>query len=99
MADALSTTIVLCGEAGRARTAYRCRAYPTPERAAVLNRTFGGIRVAWNRTLAARHARWHTERKSISCAETDRPLTVNVSLRLASSAWTRVNISMSTSGS
>ncbi|MEV1013879.1 transposase [Micromonospora sp. NPDC049801] len=57
------------------RTAYKCRAYPTPEQAAVLNRTFGCVRVVWNRTLAARHVRWHTERKSTSYAETDRALT------------------------
>jgi hypothetical protein len=34
------------------RTAYKCRAYPAPEQASVLNRTFGCVRVAWNRTLA-----------------------------------------------
>lgn len=57
------------------RTAYRCRAYPTPEQASVLNRTFGCVRLVWNRTLAARHARWHLERRSTSYAETDRALT------------------------
>ncbi|MFU8872523.1 RNA-guided endonuclease InsQ/TnpB family protein [Micromonospora sp. SL4-19] len=57
------------------RTAYKCRAYPTPEQAVVLNRTFGCVRVVWNRTLAARHARWHAERKGTSYAETDRALT------------------------
>jgi putative transposase len=41
----------------------------------VLARTFGCVRVVWNRTLAARHARWHTERKGIPYAETDRQLT------------------------
>ncbi|MER5335332.1 helix-turn-helix domain-containing protein [Micromonospora sp. NPDC002717] len=40
-ADALSTMTVLSGMTGRVRTAYRCRAYPTPEQAVVLNRTFG----------------------------------------------------------
>lgn len=59
----------------RVRTAYKCRAYPTPEQAAVLNRTFGCVRVVWNRTLATRHTRWHTERKATSYAETDRALT------------------------
>jgi putative transposase len=33
------------------------------------------VRVVWNRTLAARHARWHTEGRSTSYAETDRALT------------------------
>lgn len=41
----------------------------------MLNRTFGCIRVVWNRTLATRHARYHTEGKSTSYAETDRALT------------------------
>ncbi len=71
----LSAMIVSFGKMCRVRTAYRCRAYPTPEQAAVLNRTFGCVRVVWNRTLAARHRRWHTERKSTSYAETDRALT------------------------
>jgi putative transposase len=41
----------------------------------VLNRTFGCVRVVWNRTLAARQARWHLEGKTTSYAETDRALT------------------------
>jgi putative transposase len=41
----------------------------------VLNRTFGCVRVVWNRTLAGRYARWHLERKGTSYAETDRALT------------------------
>jgi len=57
------------------RTAFKCRAYPTPEQASLLNRTFGCIRVVWNRTLADRHARYHVEGKSTSYAETDRALT------------------------
>jgi putative transposase len=57
------------------RTAYKCRAYPTPEQAAVLSRTFGCVRLVWNRTLATRHARYHTEGESTSYAETDRALT------------------------
>src|SRR6266705_1796760 len=41
--------------------AYKCQAYPDPEQAAVLSRTFGCVRVVWNRTLAWRHARYHGE--------------------------------------
>ena len=41
--------------------AYKCRAYPTAEQASVLNRTFGCVRVVWNRTLAWRHQRYHAE--------------------------------------
>jgi putative transposase len=44
------------------RTAYKCRAYPTPEQVAVLNRTFGCVRFVWNQILAWRHARYHGER-------------------------------------
>ncbi|HEU5418497.1 MAG TPA: transposase, partial [Streptosporangiaceae bacterium] len=58
------------------RTAYKCRAYPDPEQQAILARTFGCVRVVWNRTLAARHARYATEQKPTSYAETDRALTV-----------------------
>jgi putative transposase len=36
----------------------------------MLNRTFGCVRVVWNRTLAARQARWQTERKGTSYAQT-----------------------------
>ena len=59
----------------RVRTAYRCRAYPDPAQQQVLNRTFGCVRVVWNRTLAARHRRWDTDRKGMSYAESDRALT------------------------
>src|SRR6266516_2571676 len=57
------------------RTAYKCRAYPDEAQQAMLSRTFGCVRVVWNRTLAARHARWHAEGKGTSYAETDRALT------------------------
>ena len=45
------------------RAAYKVRAYPDPEQAAILARTFGCVRVVWNRTLAARHARYQAEGK------------------------------------
>ena len=57
------------------RMAYRCRAYPDPGQQAVLSRTFGCVRVVWNRTLAARHERYATEGNGTSYAETDRALT------------------------
>ena len=41
----------------------------------MLARTFGCVRVAWNRILAARHARYQAEGKGISYAESDRALT------------------------
>lgn len=55
--------------------AYRCRAYPDEAQQRVLLRTFGCVRVVWNRTLAARRARWQAERKRISYAESDQALT------------------------
>ncbi len=58
------------------RTAYRCRAYPSAEQQVMLNRTFGCVRVVWNRTLAARQARYAAERTSTSYAQTDAALTV-----------------------
>ena len=59
----------------RVRTAYRCRAYPDETQQQVQLRTFGCVRVVWNRTLAARHARYAAEGKGTSYAETDRALT------------------------
>jgi putative transposase len=55
--------------------AYRCRAYPDGPQQQVLARTFGCVRVVWNRTLAARHSLYAAERKGTSYAETDRALT------------------------
>jgi putative transposase len=57
------------------RTAYRCRTYPDQAQQAELNRTFGCVRVVWNRTLAARQARWRLAGKGTSYAESDRALT------------------------
>jgi putative transposase len=57
------------------RTAYRCRAYPDPAQQSVLNRTFGCVRVVWNRTLTARQLRYSTERTATSYAQTSRALT------------------------
>jgi len=57
------------------RTAYRCRAYPDVEHQQVLTRTFGCVRVVWNRTLAERHRLYHAEGKSLSYAASDAALT------------------------
>jgi transposase len=51
----------------------------------MLARTFGCVRVVWNGTLAARHARWATERKPTSYRETDAALTAMK--RLPELAW------------
>ena len=60
----------------RVRTAYRCRAYPDDQQQQTLNRTFSCVRVVWNQTLAARHARWQADRTATSYAETDAALTL-----------------------
>ncbi|WP_260478962.1 helix-turn-helix domain-containing protein [Kibdelosporangium aridum] len=57
------------------RTAYMCRAYPTPEQAAVLNRTFGCVRLVWNKTLSERNRRYRAEGARTSYRETDAALT------------------------
>jgi putative transposase len=57
------------------RTAYKCRAYPDPDQQVMLARTFGCVRVVWNRTLTARQARYATERRGTSYRETDAALT------------------------
>ena len=67
------------------RTAYKCRAYPDPDQAAMLARTFGCVRVVWNRTLAARQTRWTTEHKGTSYQETSAALTAMK--REAELAW------------
>ena len=41
----------------------------------MLNRTFGCVRVVWNRILAARKARWHLEGRGTPYAEANRALT------------------------
>ena len=57
------------------RTAYRCRAYPDQAQQALLARTFGCVRIVWNRTLAERHRLYHTEGTSMSYAASDAALT------------------------
>ena len=57
------------------RTAYKVRAYPSTEQAAILARTFGCVRVVWNRTLAARCAVYAAEKRSISYGQASAALT------------------------
>ena len=55
--------------------AYKVRAYPDPEQVVMLARTFGCVRVVWNRTLAARSARYATTGQGTSYRESDAALT------------------------
>ncbi|MEU0884967.1 RNA-guided endonuclease TnpB family protein [Lentzea sp. NPDC005914] len=57
------------------RTAYKCRAYPTSEQAAVLTRTFGCVRLVWNKTLDERTRRYRNENTSTSYRDTSATLT------------------------
>lgn len=57
------------------RTAFKCRAYPDPDQVAVFNRTFGCVRLVWNRTLAERHAAYYQRGEKISYKATDSALT------------------------
>jgi putative transposase len=57
------------------RTAYRCRAYPDDAQQATLGRTFGCIRVVWNRILTERHRLYRAEGKGLSYAVSDQALT------------------------
>jgi putative transposase len=55
--------------------AYKCRAYPDPEQASVLNRTFGCVRVVWNRTLAWRRQRYLADKTGTTYAQASAYLT------------------------
>lgn len=57
------------------RTAYRVRAYPDPEQATQLGRTFGCVRLVWNRVLAWRHRRWYGQRESTNVPRANAYLT------------------------
>jgi putative transposase len=57
------------------RTAYKCRAYPDAEQQQMLSRTFGCVRVVWNRTLAWRHERYHTGQAKTGFTEANAYLT------------------------
>ncbi|MFI6514006.1 RNA-guided endonuclease InsQ/TnpB family protein [Spirillospora sp. NPDC050679] len=57
------------------RTAFKCRAYPDAEQAAIFNRTFGCVRLVWNKTLAERHAAYRQRGENTSYKQTDAALT------------------------
>lgn len=63
------------------RTAYKVRAYPDTEQAAMLRRTFGCVRVVWNKTLADRQRRYTVDKTGTPHRETDAAL----------SAWKRTD--------
>lgn len=57
--------------AGRVvKRAYKYRFYPSPEQAAELRRTFGCVRLVYNRALDERTRAWRAEQRRVSYAET-----------------------------
>ncbi|KAB8161904.1 IS200/IS605 family element transposase accessory protein TnpB [Streptomyces sp. 3MP-14] len=61
--------------ARQVRRAFRYRFYPTSEQAAELSRTFGCVRLVYNRALEERTRAWHGEQRRISYAESSAMLT------------------------
>src|SRR5689334_11166545 len=57
------------------KRAYRYRFYPSPEQADLLNRTFGCVRLIWNKALAERTRRYKGEGVSATYVDTARWLT------------------------
>jgi putative transposase len=55
--------------------AYRYRFYPTSEQAAVLSRTFGCVRLVYNRALDVRTAAWLGEQRRVTYPQTSTMLT------------------------
>jgi putative transposase len=59
----------------RVQRSYKYRWYPTEEQAAELARTFGCVRLVYNKALEARTAAWQAEQRRISYAATSVLLT------------------------
>ena len=57
------------------KRAYKYRFYPTEEQEALLRRTFGCVRVVYNKALEERTRAWSTERRSITYSDTSAMLT------------------------
>ncbi|GAA3630138.1 RNA-guided endonuclease InsQ/TnpB family protein [Streptomyces chitinivorans] len=61
--------------ARQVKRAYRYRFYPTDKQAAELSRTFGCVRLVYNRALQERTRAWYGEQRRISYAESSAMLT------------------------
>lgn len=57
------------------KRAYRYRFYPTDQQATELSRTFGCVRLVYNRALEARTAAWYSEQRRVSYVQTSALLT------------------------
>jgi putative transposase len=58
------------------KRAFKYRFYPTTDQAAELSRTFGCVRLTYNRALDARSAAWRDEQRRVSYAESSAMLTM-----------------------
>ncbi|GAA4300453.1 putative transposase [Actinomadura luteofluorescens] len=61
--------------ARQVRRAFKYRFYPTEEQAAELSRTFGCVRLVYNKALEERTRAWHGEKRRISYAQSSAALT------------------------
>jgi putative transposase len=57
------------------KRAFKYRFYPSPGQAAELQRTFGCVRLVYNRALEARSAAWNSEQRRVSYTESSAMLT------------------------
>ncbi len=57
------------------KRAYKYRFAPTEQQEALLRRTFGCVRVVYNKALEERTTAWHRDRKSLTYADTSKLLT------------------------
>ncbi|WP_089006923.1 RNA-guided endonuclease InsQ/TnpB family protein [Micromonospora viridifaciens] len=60
---------------GVVKRAYKYRFYPSPEQADLLNRTFGCVRVVYNRALEARTRAWAVDRRRTTYVQSSAWLT------------------------
>jgi putative transposase len=59
----------------RVKRSFKYRFYPSPAQAAELQRTFGCVRLVYNRALEARSAAWRDEQRRVSYVESSALLT------------------------
>ena len=57
------------------KRAYKYRFYPSPEQAAELSRTFGCVRLVWNKALDVRTTAWYQRRQRVSYVQSSAMLT------------------------
>jgi putative transposase len=57
------------------KRAFKYRFYPSARQAAELSRTFGCVRLVYNRALEARTAAWYGEQRRVSYAQSSAMLT------------------------